>query len=71
MKIKYNPEVVLTKEEIETAIREYVDRNMLEKIDNSSKIEFRLKDIGVEDSMGPYSPVYVLKDAKIKLKFLV
>ena len=72
MKIKTNPEIILTIEDIEIAIKEYIDRNIPEKLDEtSSKISFILKDTGVDDDdRSPYIPQYQLQSATVKLKFL-
>lgn len=71
MKVNYNPEIVLTKEDIEKAIKEYVDKNIKEALShNTSKVKFKLKDIAEDDDRGPYRPHYVVDGATVECEFL-
>ena len=72
MKVIQNPECNLTVEEIEIAIKEFINKRIQEEIDHkNTKIKFKLVDIASEDDRGPYSPQYVLAEANVQLKYLI
>jgi len=70
MNVQNNPTITLTKAEIELAIKEYIDKNIAEKVYTSgTTVKFNLVDIGDDDGMQAYSPVYDIRSAKVFLEF--
>ena len=66
--IKYN----LTLEEIETAIKQYVDSQIQYALDYSNtKVDFTYVDINKDDDdRGPYRPIMRVQSAVVKPSFL-
>lgn len=73
MTIKNNPVFELSLKDIEQAIKEYVDSRIDYALDfNQSKVEFKLKDVNVDDDVrGPYRPIYKLDTAELKASYLM
>ena len=72
MQIQNDIKYVLTVEDIEKAIKQYVDSQIQYALDYSNtKVEFTYVDINKDDDdRGPYRPIMRVKSAVVKPSFL-
>ena len=72
MQIQNDIKYVLTVEDIETAIKNYVDSKIEYALDHSStKVDFTYVDINKDDDdRGPYRPIMRVQSALVKPSFL-
>ena len=72
MRIETNVTYKLTKEDIEKAIKEYIDKRIDEALDvSNTKVQFQVKDCGVDDDRMPYCASYQLVGAVVTPSYLV
>lgn len=73
MRINTNITYEMTKEDIEKAIKEYIDRRIDEALDTSrTKVQFKVQDVGVDDDdRMPYCASYQLVGATVTPSYLM
>lgn len=73
MKISTNISYDLTKEDIEKAIKEYIDKRIDEALDSTrTNVQFKVQDCGVDDDdRMPYCASYQLVGATVTPSFLM
>lgn len=73
MRIETNVTYKLTKEDIEKAIKEYIDKRIDEALDvTGTKVQFQVKDCGEDyDDRMPYCSSYQLVGAVVTPSFLL
>ena len=66
MEIKTTTEITLTKEQIEDAIKEYIDKRVDKFNVYNCEVDFKYVDISEDDDRGPYRPIMRVNAAIIK-----
>ena len=66
MELKTTTEITLTKEQIEDAIKEYIDKRVDKFNVYNCEVDFKYIDIAEDDDRGPYRPIMRVNTAIIK-----
>jgi hypothetical protein len=59
-------EVTLTKEQIEEAIKEYINKRVAKFNSLNCEVDFKYIDIAEDDDRGPYRPIMRVNSAVVK-----
>lgn len=72
MTLRTNPVYDLTKDDIDVAIKEYIQKRIKDELHTSdTKVKYILKDIADESATrGPYRPEYVVVGAEVIPSYL-
>jgi hypothetical protein len=60
-------EVTLGYPEIEEAIKSYVASKLSRELDKNASVNFKLVDVGEDDTYGPYVPEYIVGSVKVRM----